>query len=207
LLVAASSAPGQHLLPPALAAFHQQHPAVQIRVSVSDTDAVLRELEEGRAHLGFVGGQSDNSCLEFHRFARDQLVLVVPDGHPWWRRKRVTVAEFLAQPLVQRERGSGSRRCLERALERLRVAPANLNVVLELGNCEAIKAAVFQRVGVAVLSRLSVEQEVRTGQFKVVPVEGLDMDRDIFVVQNRERVLPAAARLFLASARPAPIGV
>ena len=205
LLVAASSAPGQHLLPPALAAFHQQHPSVQIRVSVSDTDAVLRDLEDGRAHLGFVGGEGDSPRLEFRRFARDELVLVVPAGHPWWRRRRVTVAEFLAQPLVQRERGSASRRCLERSLEHLRVAPAKPNVVLELDNCEAIKGAVLQRVGVAVLSRLSVENEVRAGQLKVVPVDGLDLSRDIFVVHNRERVLPAAARLFLASA-PGPVG-
>ncbi|MCI0700882.1 MAG: LysR family transcriptional regulator [Planctomycetia bacterium] len=197
LLVAASSVPGQHLLPPVLAAFHNQFPAVHVRVSVSDTEAVVRELEQGHAHLGFVGGQGGSSNLEYRRFASDELVLVIPRNHPWKRKKRVSVAEFLTLPLIQRERGSGSRSCLERSLERLRVAPTSLNVVLELGSCEAVKEAVFQRVGVAVLSRRAVENELKARRLKTVQIEGLPLDRDLFVVRNRMQVLPAPARLFL----------
>src|SRR5215211_765969 len=173
LVVAASSVPGQHLLPPTLAAFHERHPAVQVRVSVSDTDAVFRELEEGHAHLGLVGGQGGGSHLEFRRVCCDELVLVVPKGHPWWAKDRVRLREFLGQPLVQRERGSGSRRCLERALERHRVTVSALNVVLELGSNEAVKEAVLQGVGVAVLSRRAVEKEVQAGRLKAVHVDGL----------------------------------
>lgn len=204
LVLAASSVPGQHLLPPVLAAFRERHPLVRVRVSVSDTDAVLREVGHGRAHLGLVGGQGDAPDLEFRRYACDELVLVVPEGHAWWRRKRVLVSDLLAQPLIQREHGSGSRRCLERALGRLGVAPARLNVVLELGSSEAIKGAVREGAGVAVLSRRAVEKEVKAGQFKAVLVAGLTLDRDIYVVRDRRRVLPRPAELFLTLVQPEP---
>src|SRR5262249_42751193 len=150
-----------------------------------------------QAHLGLVGGQGGGAHLEFRRLARDELVLVVPKGHPWWRKKRVSVEQLVAQPLIQREGGSGSRRCLERALERVGVSSARLNVVLELGSSEAIKEAVLERLGVAVLSRRAVHKEVRAGQLKTVAIEGLALDRDIFTVRDRRRPLPTSAQLFL----------
>jgi molybdate transport repressor ModE-like protein len=204
LTLAASSVPGQHLLPPVLAAFGRRHPAVRVRVSVSDTQAVLSEVEHGRAHLGFVGGPGGGGHLEFRRFAGDELVLVVPRGHPWWRRRRVPVADLVAQPLVVRERGSGSRGCLERSLERAGVTPADLHVVVELGSSEAAKGAVLEGLGVAVLSRRAVQAEVKTGRLRPLRVEGLDLTRDILVVRDRRRVLPAAAELFLALAGLGP---
>jgi DNA-binding transcriptional LysR family regulator len=204
LVLAASSVPGEHLLPPTLAAFRRRHPRVEVRVSVTDTEDVLRQVERGDAHLGLVGGQGGGSQLEFRRFACDELVLVVPKGHPWWRKRQVTVADLLTQPLIQRERGSGSRRCLERSLDRLGVPLSSLNVVLELGSTEAIKEAVLRRVGVAVLSRRAIGQEVKAGRLKALRVRGLTLDRDIYLVRDRRRVLPGPARLFLALVRPLP---
>jgi len=204
LVLAASSIPGQYLLPPTLAVFRKRHPLVRVRVSVSDTDEVLRQVGDGSAHLGLVGGRGGGSHLEFRRFACDELVLVIPRGHPWWRRREVTLADLLAQPLIQREPGSGSRRCLERSLDRLGVAPSDLNVVLELGSTEAIKEAVRRHVGVAVLSRRAVAKEVKARQLKALHVRGLTLDRDIFLVRDRRRPPSAPARLFLALVNPEP---
>lgn len=204
LALAASSVPGQHLLPPVLAAFRDRHPSVRVRVSVSDTALVLRQVERGRTHLGLVGGQGDGPHLEFRRFARDELALVVPAGHAWWRRRRVPVSDLLSQPLIQREPGSGSRRCLERALERLGVHPSRLTVALELGSTEAIKAAILEGAGVAVLSRRAVEAEVRSRRLRTVAVAGLVLVRDIYVVRDRRRALPAPAELLLSLVRPEP---
>ncbi|HVK11977.1 MAG TPA: selenium metabolism-associated LysR family transcriptional regulator [Gemmataceae bacterium] len=198
LVLAASSVPGQYLLPTTLAAYRKQHPRVEVRVSVTDTDDVLRLVERGDAHLGLVGGQGGGSRLEFRKFAGDQLVLVVPAGHRWRRRRKVTVREFLAQPLIQRERGSGSRRCLERGLEGVGVTASSLNVVLELGSTEAIKEAVLRGVGLAILSRRAIEKEVRAGDLRAVEVDGLTLDRDIYLVRDRRRALPEPANLFLA---------
>jgi molybdate transport repressor ModE-like protein len=205
LLLAASSVPGEHLLPTALAEFRQKHPAVQVRVSVLDTEAVLHELEQGHAQLGLVGGRGGNVNLEFRRFAHDELAVVVPRGHPWSNRTRVSAKELSTQPLIHRERGSGSRRCLERALERLGIAPSSLNVVLELGSNEAIKEAVMAGLGIAVLSRWVVQKEVEAGQLRALKVTRLALDRDIYVVRDRRRALPMPANLFLNLLKPEPV--
>jgi DNA-binding transcriptional LysR family regulator len=202
LRLAASSVPGQHVLPPTLAAFRTRHPGVQVKVSVSDTDAVLQEVGQGSAHLGLVGGTGGGRHLEFRRFDSDELVLIVPKGHAWGRRKQVSPADLFAQPLIQRERGSGSRRCLERSLERVGMSPTALNVVLELGSSEAITEAVVAGMGVAVLSRRAVQKEVRAGRLRALRVEGLTLSRDLYVVRDRRRALPAPAQAFLTLLRP-----
>ena len=202
LILAASSIPGQYLLPTTLAAFRNLHPGVEVRASVTDTEDVLRLVENGDAHLGLVGGRGGGRQLDFRKVAEDRLVLVVPAGHPWWRKRKVTVPEFLAEPLIQRERGSGSRRCLEAGLERLDVTTSRLNVVLELGSTEAIKEAVLRKVGLAVLSRRAVEKEIEAGVLRSVEVEGLNLERDIYLVRDRRRVLPEPANLFSALAAP-----
>lgn len=201
LRLAASSIPGQYVLPHVLAEFRARHPAVRVRLSVSDTAAVIREVEQGRAHLGFVGGTGGGPDLEFRRFARDELTVIVPRGHPWWRRRQVPVAALVGQPLVHREPGSGSRRCLERAMERAGVR-STLNVAVEVGNPETVKEAVREGLGVAVVSRRSVDQEIRSGALHAVRVTGLALDRDLFVVRDRRRALPAAAHFFLRSTDP-----
>jgi DNA-binding transcriptional LysR family regulator len=198
LVIAASSVPGQHLLPHLLATFCERFPLVQVRVAVSDTEAALLQVERGRADLGFVGGAGGGPNLEFSRLTTDELVLVVPRRHPWWRRKQIVPADLIGQRLVQRERGSASRVCFEQSLEKSGTAASALNVVLELGSGEAVREAVLEGVGVAVLSRRAVQTEVRAGRLKPVRIDQLSLRRDLFIVRDRRRVLSAPARRFLA---------
>ena len=197
LSLAASSVPGEHLLPDLLSRFRRRHPHVQVRATVADSDAVLRRVEQGLSHLGLVGKRGEAPPLEYRRFAADTLLLVVPPGHAWGRRERVSAEEFCREPLILREAGSGSRWCLEQALARRGRSPADLRVALELGSNEAIKEAVARGLGVAVLSRHAVRREVRSGALHALRVAGLPLTRDLFVTWDRRRVLPIPARLFL----------
>jgi DNA-binding transcriptional LysR family regulator len=204
LTLAASSVPGEHLLPSVLSAFHKKHPHVQVRVGVTDTRAVLRQVEQGRADLGLVGGKSDNPSLEFRSFACDRMALIVPAGHPWARRKRVTLDQLAGQPLVLREAGSGSRWCLEEALRGAGRSLGDLTVAAELGSNESIKEAVASGLGVAVLSTQSVKRELRDGTLKSLEVTDLPLRRDMYVVRDRRRVLSIPAQLFLDVLDPCP---
>jgi DNA-binding transcriptional LysR family regulator len=202
LSLAASSVPGEHLLPGLLSAFRQRHPHVQVRASVADSQAVLEQVEHGRAHLGLVGGKGDSAHLEHRCFACDTLALIVPARHAWARRKRVTLEQLRNQPVIVRETGSGSRWCLEHALARAGLSLHDLRIALELGSNEAIKEAVLGGMGLAVLSTRAVHKEVQAGQLHAVAVAGLPLLREMFVVWDRRRVLPIPARLFLDLLEP-----
>jgi DNA-binding transcriptional LysR family regulator len=203
LALAASSIPGSHLLPPALSAYRKAHPHVNVRVRVSDSEDVLRLVEEGKADLGFAGDSSSSRHLIFEPFAGDELVLVVPANHRFGDRRRIGLRDFVREPLIQRENGSGSRGCLERALRHVGQDLRALKVVLEVHGNEAIKEAVLQGRGLAVLSRRSVQNEVVNGAIRVLPVTGLNLARTLFVVRDRRRTLSAAAQNFVSQLRSA----
>jgi DNA-binding transcriptional LysR family regulator len=204
LSLAASSVPGDFLLPDLLARFRERHPHVQVRAAVTDSREVLHQVEQGQAHLGLVGGKAESPHLEYRCFACDRLVLIVPAGHPWGRRKRVPLDQLCEQPLIVREGGSGSRWCLEQALARAGKSLQDLHVALELGSNEAIKEAVLRGLGLAVLSDHAVRQEVEGGKLHAVQVTGLPLVRQMFVVWDRRRALPIPARLFLDLLQPCP---
>ncbi|MHB1421831.1 MAG: selenium metabolism-associated LysR family transcriptional regulator [Gemmataceae bacterium] len=202
LSLAASSVPGEHLLPQLLAIFQQRHPHIRVHATVADSEAVLSRIERGQAHLGLVGMKSDSPHLDYRCFACDTLALIVPARHPWVRRKQVSLAQLAEQPLIVREAGSGSRWCLEQALRESGKSLSDLRVALELGSNEAIKEAVFQGLGVTVLSTHAVENEVRAGRLHALTIRGLPLLREMFAVWDRRRVLPIPTRLFLDLLEP-----
>jgi LysR family transcriptional regulator, low CO2-responsive transcriptional regulator len=205
LFIAASSIPGEHLLPALLSVFRKKHPPIRVHATVSDSMAVVGQVERGEVSLGLVGRKAEKPHLEFRHLASDRMVLVVPPGHVLGKRKKLSIKQLAPHALVLREVGSGLRHCFEKSLEKAGRSLANLRVVLELGSNEAIKEAVLQGVGIAVLSTFAVQKEIRSGELKGLEVTDLHCDRDMFIVQDRRRVLPLPARVFLNFLETNPI--
>ncbi|HLW64717.1 MAG TPA: selenium metabolism-associated LysR family transcriptional regulator [Gemmataceae bacterium] len=197
LHLAASSIPGEHLLPALLPAFRQQHPQIRVHAAISDSMTVMAQVARGDVSIGLVGRKTDNPHLEFRHLASDRLILAVPSGHALSNRKRVSLTQLIKYPLILREPGSGARHCFEKSWNEAGHSMADLQVVLELGSNEAIKEAVLRHVGVAVLSTYAVRKEQEAGKLHVLEISGLHCDREMFVVVDRRRVQPLPARLFL----------
>ncbi len=197
LLLAASSIPGEHLLPAALSIFRSRHPGISVRASVEDSMAVLGDVESGRVQLGLVGRQIEKAHLLFRPFASDELTLIVCKDDLWKRRRKVRLVDVLRRPVILREPDSGSRWCLEQALLRVGCSVDDLNVELELGSNEAIKEAVLTGTGIAVLSRFAVQRELDEGRLHSVKIDDLELSRRLYVVSDSRRALPRPARAFL----------
>ena len=205
LLLAASSVPGEYLLPALLSIFGQKHPHIRVRASVTDSMSVMAQVERGDVSLGLVGRKAENPHLGFRYLASDKMVLIVPPGHALSRRKKVSVKQLSSHAIILRERGSGLRDCFEKSLVRAGWSLADLQVALELGSNEGIKEAVLRGVGVAILSTYAVQKELRAGTLLALEVSDLRCDRDMFIVQDKRRVLPLPARLFLNFLESHPI--
>jgi DNA-binding transcriptional LysR family regulator len=197
LSLAASSIPGEHLLPAMLAEFGRQHPAIHVRVSVTDSRAAAQAVTSGEAHLGLVGDKIDGPHLELRPFATDEMLVITPPRHAWAKRQRVALERMAAEPLILREPGSGSRRCLEQALAAAGKTLAEFRIALELGSNEAIKESVRRGLGVSVISGHAVEKELQSGQLHAVRITDLPLRRELYLVRDTRRALPTTAVAFL----------
>jgi DNA-binding transcriptional LysR family regulator len=206
LSVAASSVPGEYFLPALLSAFHASYPGVRVRATVGDSGSVIKDVEKGNAALGLTGQKVEGPALETRPIGRDSLVLIVPPGHPWASRRAVSLKALVGEPLIIREVGSGSRSTLEKGLEQAGISLADLHVACELGSNAAIKDAVRRGLGVAFLSRLTVEKELDASELRVVAVRGLTLTRHFYLVYRRYRPLSQAASAFLHFVESHPPG-
>jgi DNA-binding transcriptional LysR family regulator len=197
LWVGGSNIPGEYLLPPKLGAFTEKYPGVKPILRIGDSAGIVEDVLDGKVELGFVGSKATDPRLHFKKVWDDEMVLAVPKGHPWSRRKFVHAKDLRSQKFISREHGSGTldsfRKLLgngRRSLDEL------LNVSMELGSTEAVKQALRGGFGISILSRISIRHELAEGILVEVPVRGLTMDRDFYEVTHRGRPLHPIAHAF-----------
>ena len=150
--------------------------------------------------FGIVGAERAHRSLVFEPFLHDEVLLVVPVGHPFAGRE-IEVEELVREPLVVQQEGAGVRTVVERDLRVLGVRARDLNVVAELGLQESAKSAVEAGLGVTFLSRLAVERELEEGVLATASVRGLEPGRLFHTVRNASRQQSALVAAFLEYAR------
>ncbi len=141
----------------------------------------------GRRALGPTGASTSASCCPTTSSS------IVGAAHPWHGRKQVTLEELRAEPLLLRERGSGTRAALEAALTQAGTDIAAFRVVGEMGSTQAIKQAVKAGVGVSLVSRRAVEEECRAGSVWCLRVQG-SQDHPGLLPRHPPGAQPLAAR-------------
>ena len=204
LHILASYTIAEYLLPSWLAALRRGGAGPDVQVMVHNSSDVMQELLRGDADIGFVEGPDVLRGLEAEEVGGDELVVIVDPRHPWAGRARPLSAQELARTrLVMREHGSGTRDVIEQRLG-ARASAALPAPLIELGSTTTVKQAVMDGTGPAILSELSVRDELREGRLRRVPVEGVDMRRTFSGVWRAStRRHPAAAEL-LAICRSQP---
>ncbi len=204
--VAASTIPATYILPRILKGFQEVCPGIQVRIESMDSEKALDNILNGEADIGFVGKSPPGRRIYAEAFWPDRLILVVPAGHPWAKRKSVSAKELVKEPFVTRERGSATREVVESCLKQNGgLNPADLNVAAELGSSEAVKEAVVAGVGASVISIHAVAREIRQGLLSGLTVKGCPFARSFYLIYRRRLDLMQYHRLFIDYARRQPI--
>jgi DNA-binding transcriptional LysR family regulator len=201
LAVAASTIPGEYLLPGLLAAFREEYPQTQVEVIIADTAEVARRVLADEADVGFVGAVVDRPELRLERLAADEVVLAVSPRHPFAVRGRVGVEELKGQPLVMREEGSGTRRSVEQALAAAGRALRQKDVVLTLGSTQAVLRAVEQGLGLGFVSERAAAQAQADGHLVCVRLDDVEVRRDLYLAYLPQRLADPMVAQFLAFTR------
>ena len=198
--IGASTGPGGIVVAQLLCEFAEHHPGLRVTLWVFDTQTIVERVAARELELGVVGAARRHRGVAFEPFFRDPVVLVCPPGHPFAGRT-VTLDELReANPIAMQE-GAGVRQLLEDELRREGMRLRDLGVRLELGLQESVLSAVRAGHGVTFISRRSVEADLAAGTLAEARVEGLELERDVFVVRATGRVETRAARAFLEFAR------
>lgn len=194
--IGGSNIPGVYLLPPLLAGFQSDREGVQLHLRVGDSQEIADAVVAGALDLAVIGNEPAKGPLHARAIGRDALLCVVGEGHPWAGKRKLPAGELAKQPYLSRERGSGTRALVDRALAEAGVAPETLHVVAELGSNEAVKQSVIAGLGFAFVSERSVQAELTHGLLHQVPVEGVRFERPFYLIADRRRSPSPLRRAF-----------
>jgi DNA-binding transcriptional LysR family regulator len=200
LEIGCSTGPGATVLPLLLCQFQEANAEVSISLSVNDTQHVIDLVADREIELGVVGAATRHRGVSFEPFFRDEVALAVPPDHRF-AGKTVGLDELRAETLILMQEGAGVRQMIEDELRRAGLRVRDLDVRLELGLQESVKAAVAAGHGVTFISRSSMEPELAAGSLAAARVTGLDPSREISLVRSTGRTPSRVADAFVEFAR------
>ena len=197
LTIGGSTIPGGYILPPILGLFKQTYPDITLTLTENDTAGIIEDTINGRIELGIVGAEPGEPQLICEKVMTDEMFLVVPRGHPLSGRTKATLKQLMPIPFIMREPGSGTRKSIERVLEKKGVKLSDLNVVAEMGSTEAVRQAIKAGVGVSILSERAISDELNGGSLVKVRLAGVSLTRAFYMVLHKHRTRSPLCRVFV----------
>ena len=196
LSIGGSNIPGNYLIPAALPKLLKRFPGLKLTLLQGDSRDILTRIVRQEVEVGIVGSRFGEEGCTFTPICRDDIRLVVGQGHPWHGRKVVRLQELQGVEIILRESGSGTGDTVLEALLKAGLSLQDLTVRAWLGSNEAVKHAVAASVGVSFLSLISVQKEVERGEIIPIAVEGLEISREFYLASRTGRELSPAASAF-----------
>ena len=179
-----------YLLPDILSEFRRRYPLVHISIYRNFSHKILQRLEEGSLDLGIVTLPLKSPNLKMHVINRDRLRFMVSSKNPLAQRSHVTLEEIAAAPLIFPKTGY-TRQVLDKLFRPHR---SRLQVAMELPSIGMIKTFVAADVGISIISESFARDQVKSGEVKLLNVEGVDLWRELALVYRRDRSLPRAVQ-------------
>jgi len=195
LIIGASTIPGVYLLPGFMSEFRKKFPSISFQILISDSKGIIENISRHELLLGIVGAKLGNEHIKYMPFIEDELIAV---SSPHLSKNRmITLQELLKFPMVLREEGSGTRKETEKFLANKGISLENVHISGVFGSTDAIKQAVKAGLGVSILSKFSVADELKYKILEEIKLTDIQMKRRFYIVTHKKRTLPRLYETFL----------
>ena len=193
--IGASSSIGTYMLPDTMKRYRESRPGVHVNMSMGQTEQIVERLLAGLIHIAICRLTQHPELESIHMY-NDTLVLIVPPGHPFARRKGVTLADAAEQPFIFFDRNSSYHGLVYGTFLRAGVAPES---VMEIDSMEAIKHMVEAGLGLAILPEVSVRAEVAAGRLMQIDISDIEQpaEREVGLHVLKNRIMSPPIRDFI----------
>jgi DNA-binding transcriptional LysR family regulator len=180
LTIGASSNIGTYLLQPYVARISQVlGPAVNIDLRITGNPEIADALSAGEVDVAVMEWWDKREGFIAKKWHQEKLVVIVSPSHPWARKKSLQVSQLFQEPMIGGESGTGTGTLLKRIFGK---NASKIQVGLNVGSTEAVKAAVRAGLGISLVFASAVKDEIRAGNLRALPVLGVDIAKDLFVI-------------------------
>ena len=183
---------------PVIQEFRRLYPLVKIEVQRGVASRIPKEVLAREVELGIISFKPNDKSVNSTPVLVDELTLIVSPQHPLANRKSVSVKELGVETFVAHNAPSPYR---QKVIETFDKHQTKLHIAIELPSLEAIKRLVEKGVGVALVPKLTAQNEITNGQLHAVSVREMKLERKLNIIYRRNSVLSHAAKSFLKLAK------
>ncbi|HEK8922628.1 TPA: LysR family transcriptional regulator [Clostridioides difficile] len=182
--VGATVTVGTCVISPIMLELYKVNPLIEPEVFVEDTRLIAKKLLNSELDIAIVEGKIKHPDIVTKSIINDNLVLICSHKHEFYKRDSIEVSELSNQPLIMRELGSGTRAQLEKQLKELKIP---MNIRWSCYNSEAILRAVVDNFGIAVISKLLIEDYLKKHLLWACDIEGINLHRTFDIAYHRSK--------------------
>jgi DNA-binding transcriptional LysR family regulator len=191
LRIGASTTIATYMIAEYLGVFRRQYPGIDLHVVSANTRDIAELMLAHNIEIALVEGPIEDHDLVSRAWRTDVMSLITSPTHAFALSDgAIDPAALEDEILIVREPGSGSREVVAQALANCGVEPRR---TLEIGSTEAIKQAVACDVGVSIVSTATIDDQVKLGRLKIIPMKDLQISRRLWQLKAPGRIdIPAA---------------
>lgn len=181
---------GKYFAPGLVARLRAAYPEIEVVLRIGNRDFIIQALQDGAVDLAIMGRPPRDPPVTSLAIGTHPHVLIAPPGHRLAALPAITAEDILAEPIILREPGSGTRILATRYLDR--IGEGRPYETAEMGSNETIKQAVIAGLGVAMISQHTVTEELKAGRLVVLAAPGLPILRHWFLLHREDHTLTGA---------------
>lgn len=183
---------------PVIEEFRRQHPLIKIEVRRGVASRIPKEVMAREVELGVISFKPNDNSVVSISVLSDELALIVSHEHSLANKTSVSIKELGAENFIAHNAPSPYR---QKVIESFEKHNTKLNISIELPSLEAIKRLVEKGVGVALVPKLTAQNEIEGGRLKALSVKEMKLERKLNIIYRRNSVLSHAAKVFLKLAK------
>jgi len=195
----ASTTIAEYMLPLLIGKFKVKYPDVNISLKESNSEDIIAMVENNVVDLAIVEGSVNNKNLIVEQCRVDPLVVIMPNQHVLANEPALPVSKILGHPFISRESGSGTQESITNYVQS-QSPDSVLNVCFELSSPEAIKGAVEAGMGISIVSRATIDKELKLGTLTAIELSP-KLERPFSFVRQRYKFKSRAADELLGFAQ------
>lgn len=196
----ASTIPSAYILPQLLAGFGKLHQDIYFIIHQSDSQGIINGLKDGLFNLGFIGMSYEDSDFCCQPFCKDRMVVITPVNEHFLQYKQHkgnVLQELLREPLILREKGSGSKKMADNFLAHSGISEDELQIIARVNDQETIKNLVAGGMGISIISEKAAHNFLQEKRLLAFELPQAFSERSLYLIYRKNYLLPSYVKEFL----------
>lgn len=194
LRLGTTKAYARYFMPIMLSRFHRNYPRIKINLDEGSSKDMILSLVSLKNEVAVIARAVEHPEVAFLPLSKEEMAIILAPDHPLAGKKEVAFSDLAGEPVIMKEKGSGTRKVVDELYATQGCQP---EILMEISNAEFIKELVQRGDGISFLVKATVASELREGKLVQAAVKATTLHLDVSLAYLKNIALSPPAKAFV----------